>query len=126
MDRILRLAASTALLGLLLSGCATQVGTSCLCAAGTAYDGTFYHEYANTSVRAQAPIGRSEKANDCCDEGERRVTVYSIEGIDPDIAIATRGAGGEVIFNVASDLPKQKQAIADQFAKKHHHPSDSN
>ena len=53
------------------------------------------------------------------------MTVYSIEGIDPDIAIATRDAGGEVTFNVASHLPKQKQAIADQFAKKYHHLSDA-
>jgi hypothetical protein len=108
---------------LLLAGCSNgQDGQSeCSCAAGLTYEKSFYQQYANTSVQAEAPIGKSDVADDCCGNSVRQVTVYSIEDIDPSIAIATKGGEGRIYFNVASDLTKREQKIADRFARTHHH-----
>ena len=109
---------------LLLAGCSGgQEGQSeCSCAAGLTYEKSFYQQYANTSVQAEAPIGKSNAADGCCGNSVPQVTVYSIEGIDPTIAIATKDAEGITYFNVASELTKRKQKIADRFAGTHHDP----
>ena len=48
------------------------------------------------------------------------MTVYSIDGIDPDFAIATKDSDGKTYFNVALDLSQRQQRMADRFAKEHH------
>jgi hypothetical protein len=124
-----RLLALVALIGLLLllgaCGGAVDGTASCSCASGTTYGGTFYQEYANTSVRADAPIGKSDRAGGCCGENVPQVTVYSIGGIDSQIAIATRSSDGVTHFNVASDLSKREQQVADRFAKRHRDKTSS-
>lgn len=120
MRRTLGLVAVVAVIGFLHGGCTGAGTSSCSCAAGTTYDGTFYQQYANTSVRADRSLGNSDPAHDCCGEGAPQVTVYSIDGISPDIAVATKSADGNTYFNVASGLSERQQRIADRFAKKHH------
>ncbi|KQV73653.1 hypothetical protein ASC61_00695 [Aeromicrobium sp. Root344] len=127
MNRIGRLRGAVVLAvvaAFLLAGCGGgEVGQSeCSCAAGVTYDKTFYQQYANTSVHAEAAIGKSDVADDCCGDSVRQVTVYSIEGVDPTIAIATKDADGITYFNVASELAKHDQKIADRFAREHHLP----
>lgn len=120
-----RLVGVVAFICLLLAGCGTDASEmSCSCAAGTTYNGSFYQQYANTAVRAGDSLGQSDPAQDCCGEPVGQRAVYAIEGIDADIAIATKDSDGRTYFNVASDLTAQQQLVAERFAKKHHQPDE--
>ena len=124
IGRLRRAVVLAVVAGFLLAGCGGgDVGQSeCSCAAGITYDTSFYQQYANTSVRAEAAIGKSDVADDCCGGSDPQITVYSIDGIDPSIAVATKDADGVTYFNVASELTKHDQKIANRFAREHHHP----
>jgi hypothetical protein len=125
MRRIGRLAATLVLTAAMLSGCVVS-GSSCSCALGPTYEGTFYLQYANTSVRADRSLGESDPdAQNCCGEPVSQVPVFSIRGIEPEIAIATKDADGKTYFNVARGLSERQERIAERFAKKHHQPGST-
>lgn len=122
MARLIRRLLSIALVALLLSACNIDGQASCSCAAGITYQGTFYGQYSDITVPTDAQIGKSDKVTGCCGDAQPVVAVYSIDGIDPELAVATKYSDGTASFNVASDLTLQESRLVKQFAKDHEDP----
>lgn len=80
---------------LVLSGCASDAGNEGDCSARVRFDGNLYRPH--SAMPDQAPLGPSVGRGEVVDCGGAdaaavdRVDVLRIKGVEPEVAVATRG-----------------------------------